>query len=333
MPSPALIFDTLNAYMNSACLRGAIELDLFTVIASGNKTAAAIASQVNAPERSTRILCDYLTVLGFLTKEGGEYGLTIDSATFLNRQSPAYMGTVAEFLVTVGQKTGAFDDIAALVRNGGTLMKDEGTVTADNPLWVNFAHNMAPLMAMPAEFIARSIGADAGEKWKVLDIAAGHGLFGLAIAKHNPNAQIVALDWAPVLEVAKENAAKAGATDRYSTIAGSAFDVDYGSGYDVVLLTNFLHHFDVPTNETLLRKVHESLAPGGRAVTAEFIPNEDRVTPRTDALFAMMMLGGTKGGDAYTFAEYDQMFRNAGFSRSEMRELTPLPNRIIVSYK
>jgi hypothetical protein len=100
-----------------------------------------------------------------------------------------------------------------------------------------------------------------------------------------------------------------------------------------VLLTNFLHHFDVATNETLLRKVYASLAPGGRAVTLEFVPNEDRVTPPMEASFSMMMLGTTAHGDAYTFAEYDAMFRNAGFARSEMRELSPLPQRVIVSYK
>jgi len=220
-----------------------------------------------------------------------------------------------------------------VVRKGGTIASDEGTVSPDNPLWVNFAHNMAPLMAMPAELIAKMIGADAAAPSKVLDIAAGHGLFGIAIAKHNANARIVAVDWAAVLEVAKENAQKAGVAARHSSIPGSAFEVDFGSGYDLALLTNFLHHFDVAANEGLLRKIHAAMAPGGRVVTAEFIPNEDRVSPPMDAMFAMMMLGGTAGGDAYTFSEYDRMFRNAGFARSEMRELSPLPNRVIVSYK
>ncbi len=136
-----------------------------------------------------------------------------------------------------------------------------------------------------------------------------------------------------MLQVAEENAQKAGVANRHSKLSGSAFDVDFGSGYNLVLITNFLHHFDVPTNEALLRKVHAALAPGGRAVTLEFIPNEDRVSPPSEATFAMMMLGTTAHGDAYTFAEYDRMFRNAGFARSEMHELSPLPQRVIVSYK
>jgi len=332
-PSPALIFDTLNAYQRTAALHAAIELDLFTAIAEGKKTAPNLASRIQASEKGTRVLCDFLVIGGFLTKQGNEYGLTGDSAVFLDRKSPAYMGTITDFLSKVGQETGAFNDVAAVVRKGGTLISDEGTVSPDNPIWVNFARTMAPLMFMPSEMIAKMIGADAGEKWKVLDIAAGHGLFGIAIAKQNPNAEIVALDWAAVLEVAKENAQKAGVAARYSTLPGSAFDEGFGSGYDIVLITNFLHHFDVATNETLLRKVYSSLSPGGRAVTLEFVPNEDRVTPPMEASFSMMMLGTTAHGDAYTFAEYDSMFRNAGFARSEMRELSPLPQRVIVSYK
>jgi ubiquinone/menaquinone biosynthesis C-methylase UbiE len=332
-PSPALIFDTLNAYQRTAALRAAIELDLFTAIAEGKKTAQEIASRIQASEKGTRVLSDYLVIAGFLTKQGSEYGLTGDSAIFLDRKSPAYMGTIADFLSKVGPETGAFDDLAAVVRKGGTVISDEGTVSPDNPIWVNFAQTMAPLMGPPSESIAKIVDADAGKKWKVLDIAAGHGLFGIAIAKHNPNAAIVALDWAAVLEVAKENAQKSGVAARYSTLAGSAFDVDFGSGYDIVLITNFLHHFDVPANERLLRKVYASLSPGGRAITLEFVPNEDRVTPPMEASFSMMMLGTTANGDAYTFAEYDAMFRNAGFARSEMHELSPLPQRVIVSYK
>ena len=109
--------------------------------------------------------------------------------------------------------------------------------------------------------------------------------------------------------------------------------MDYGEGYDIVLLTNFLHHFDAPTNETLLRKVHAALAEGGRAVTLEFVPNEDRVSPPGAAAFSMQMLGGTPSGDAYPFSEFERMFRNAGFARSELHQLPPSIQQVIISYK
>jgi 2-polyprenyl-3-methyl-5-hydroxy-6-metoxy-1,4-benzoquinol methylase len=330
-PSPAIIFETLNAHVRTSALRGAIELDLFTAIAEGNTSVQAIAKRIQASEKGTRVLCDFLAIGGLLTKQNQHYGLTIDSAAFLNRHSPAYMGSVSRFL-GVPQLTAGFSDLAAVVRKGGTL-HDEGTVEPENPIWVEFAHSMASMMRMPAELIAKIVAAEIPGDCKVLDIGAGHGLFGIAVAAHNPKAQIVAVDWAPVLAVADENAEKAGVAGRHSKIPGSAFDVEFGSGYNAILITNFLHHFDIPTNESLLRKVHAALAPGGMVVTLEFIPNEDRISPPTDASFSMMMLGSTPHGDAYTFREYDQMFRNAGFARNEMRELAPTPQRVIVSYK
>ncbi|HXM36992.1 MAG TPA: methyltransferase, partial [Pyrinomonadaceae bacterium] len=125
----------------------------------------------------------------------------------------------------------------------------------------------------------------------------------------------------------------AGVADRHGAIPGSAFDVDYGTGYDVILLTNFLHHFDPPTNEKLLRKVHAALANGGRAVTLEFVPNEDRISPPEAAGFSVMMLGSTPSGDAYTFAELERMASNAGFARSEIHSLPPTIQSVVISYK
>jgi ubiquinone/menaquinone biosynthesis C-methylase UbiE len=192
---------------------------------------------------------------------------------------------------------------------------------------------MAPMMAMPAQMLAKLVDPTADRKLKILDIAAGHGLFGINFATNNPQAEVTAVDWKAVLEVAKENAQKMGVADRYKTIEGSAFDVDFGAGYDLVLLTNFLHHFDPPTCETLLRKVHAALADGGRAVSLEFVPNEDRVTPPDSAGFSMMMLTGTPSGDAYTFPELERMAANAGFKRSTLHPLPPTFQQVVISEK
>jgi ubiquinone/menaquinone biosynthesis C-methylase UbiE len=328
-PSPEIVFDTLQAYQRSVALRGGIDLDLFTAIAEGNTSLSAIAKRIKASEKGSRVLCDYLTMIGFLVKQGGEYTLTPDSAAFLNRHSPGYMGTMANFLMSP-HVAGMLDDITAVIRHGGALPSENGALEPEHPMWVEFARSMAPMMQMPADLIAKMF---AGSKpMKVLDISAGHGVYGIAFAKHNPRAKVVGLDWANVLEVAKENANKAGVADRYSTIAGSAFEVDFGTGYDIVLIPNFLHHFDPATNEKVLRKVYAALAPAGIAVTPEFIPNEDRISPPRDAMFSMQMLG-TPAGDAYTYSELEKMFRNAGFARSELRELTPFPQRLVVSNK
>jgi ubiquinone/menaquinone biosynthesis C-methylase UbiE len=279
-----------------------------------------------------RILCDFLTIMEMLTKEGDRYALTLDSATFLDKRSPAYVGGATEFMCSPMLTDGA-KHMAEAVRRGGTVMENDGTIGPENPVWIKFARAMGALMALPAQLMAKLVDPKADRKLKILDIAAGHGLFGLAFASQNPQAEVTAVDWKAVLEVAKENAAKAGVSDRYQTIEGSAFDVEFGTGYDLVLLTNFLHHFDPPTCETLLLKVRAALAEGGRAVTLEFVPNEDRISPPDAAAFSVMMLTSTPSGDAYTFSELEQMFANAGFSRSTLHPLPPTIQQVVISEK
>jgi SAM-dependent methyltransferase len=330
-PNPALIFELLNGFQRSAAMKAAIELDIFTAVGEGNATPVHLAKRCGTTERGARILCDYLAIVGILTKKDGSYALTRDSAVFLDKRSPACIDSIAGF-IALPQTIDLFMGLTETLRSGGASLTGKGAVAPENPIWVEFARSMKPLMALPAMEIARMLGAESGETWKVLDVAAGHGIFGITLAAQNPKAEIFALDWPNVLTVAKENAEAAGVSSRHHLLPGSAFDVAMGSGYNIVLLTNFLHHFDVATNENLLRKVHAALAPGGRAVALEFVPNDDRVTPPAAAAFSMTMLGHTPAGDAYTFAEYQRMFKNAGFSSSEIRPL-PGPESVIISRK
>ena len=331
-PSPVLFFETVNAFQRTAAIKAAVELDLFTAVAEGADTPAALAARTQAAERGVRILADYLTVLGFLTKQRGRYALTPDTALFLDRRSPAYLGGGIEFLLSDGI-TAAFEDLTPAVRKGGTALPESGTLAPEHEVWVRFARAMRPMMAGPARALAELVLAGSTKPMKVLDVSASHGAFGLAFAAANPAARIVGLDWPNVLEVSKENARAAGVSDRYDTIAGSAFDVDLGGGYDVVLLPNFLHHFDVPTCEKLLRRLHPALNDGGRVATLEFIPDDDRVTPPMAAAFALTMLGTTPAGDAFTFAEYERMFNNAGYAGSELHDLPGTVQRAVISRK
>ena len=329
--SPESILEGLTSFRLSAALKTGIEIDLFTGIAEGKNTTAALATHCQAAERGVRILCDFLVINEFLTKDDGHYALSPNAAMFLDRRSPAYLGPMANFLAST-ENIDIFKDLTSAVRRGGAVFQPGGTVAPENPMWVEFARSMAPLMALPAELIAQGAGALKG-KVKVLDVAAGHGLFGIAIARHNPEAEIYAVDWPAVLEVARENAEKAGVAARHHAIPGSAFDVEFGEGYDAVMLTNFLHHFDPPTIEAFLRKVRAALADGGRAIALEFVPNEDRISPRVPASFSMIMLGTTPAGDAYTFSEFERMFTNAGFASVEIHPLPPTVQKVILGRK
>ena len=200
-------------------------------------------------------------------------------------------------------------------------------------MWMDFARAMEPMMAMSSKFMLELLGDDRGQEWKVLDIAASHGLFGINLLSKFKRARVVAVDWKNVLTVAQENAAKRGVSDRHTLLPGSAFEVDFGKDYDIAFITNFLHHFDKPTCESFMKKVCDSLKPGGRALTLEFVPNEDRVTPPMSAGFPLVMLASTPSGDAYTFAEYDAMLKKAGFRSNELHQVPNSPQQLIVSTK
>ena len=237
---------------------------------------------------------------------------------------------MADFLISPWSKKN-FEALAEAVRKGGTASTTGDHTKPNEELWINFARSMAPLTVPTAEFIAGLTAAREGKPSKILDIAAGHGMFGITVARRNLNAHIIAVDWPGVLEVAKENVRKFGVANRYSTKPGSAFEVEFGTGYDYVLLTNIFHHFDVPTCEKLMRRVQAALKPGGKAITLEFVPNEDRITPPTAAAFSLVMLAGTDSGDAYTFSQYEKMFGNAGFVRTILHPVPDMPNQVLVS--
>jgi 2-polyprenyl-3-methyl-5-hydroxy-6-metoxy-1,4-benzoquinol methylase len=330
-PSPALFFETINAYQKSSALKAALELDFFTAV-DGASTAAEIAGRCQASARGVRILADTLTILGFLHKDGDRYSLTPDSATFLSRHSPAYAGGAAQFLLSE-ELVSSFDSLADAVRKGGTAHSALGTLAPEHPVWVEFARGMAPLMIPPAEALAAVLPLYGTRPARVLDISASHGMYGIAFARRHPTSHLVALDWAPVLEVARANAEAAGVAERFSTIAGDAFEVDLGSEYDLVLVPNFLHHFAPPECIRFLRKVHAALRAGGQVAIVEFVPNADRITPPPVASFALVMLATTPAGDAYTFAEFDSMLRAAGFAEAEQHPLPPSVATAIVAAK
>jgi hypothetical protein len=334
--SPLFFFDNINAFQKSAALIAAIELDIFTTLlqahSSREQTAEALAAKIGASEKGIRILCDFLALNGMLLKHHSAsplawYEPTPDAAAFLDRRSPSALVHAPKFLAPPPLLAIA-DVLAASVRKGGTVT--EQVTNENDPRWVDFARGIAPLTAASAAPIAELVRQEGPQK--ILDIAASHGLFGIACLKANPGAQVVAVDGEAVLEVGAENAQKAGVADRWRKLPGDAFAVEFDGGYDVALITNFLHHFEPEVNETFLRKIHASLNDGGKIVLLEFVPNDDRISPPIPASFALIMLTQTAQGDAYTYRQLCAMLENAGFRHVERHD-PPTPQTIITAMK
>lgn len=329
-PSPQLFFETINAYQRTGALKAAVELGLFTEIGGAPATAGEIAERCKCPVRGVRILCDSLVIFGFLTKVEARYALTQDSAVFLDKNSPAYLGGSVQFFFAPGIAE-AFSDLATTVRTGRLHTSEHGTTSPDHPVWIEFARAMGPMMFPVAQGAAALVPLDPSRDTRILDISASHGVYGIAFAQRNPRAHLVALDWEAVLAVTEENAKASGIADRFSKIVGDAFKVELGSDYDVVLVPNFLHHFNIADCTRFLSRVYAALRPGGRVVIIEFVPNEDRVTPPPAAGFSLVMLGSTPEGDAYTFAEYQSMLVEAGFHDASLHALPPTAESAVIA--
>jgi 2-polyprenyl-3-methyl-5-hydroxy-6-metoxy-1,4-benzoquinol methylase len=329
--TPERILMTMNGYQRSAVLKAAIELEVFTAIGGGAKTAAQIAERCKAAERGIRILADYLVIEKFLTKNGNEYGLTEESAAFLDRKSQMYIGTVSEFLLSE-HSLSVLTTLTDSVRRGGRKQEDS-TLDPNDNFWVLFARGMMPMMFPMAQMLAGTVRLPQDRETKVLDIAASHGLYGIQVALANPKAKLFAVDWPVVLEYTAANAARFGVGERFKALPGSAFDVEFGGDYDLILVPNFLHHFDIATCEKFLTKCAANLRSGGQLAIVEFVPNEDRVSPPMAAAFSMTMLGNTASGDAYTESQYRSMLKKAGLKDVDLKPLAPMPETLVLATK
>jgi len=330
--SPALFFETLNAYQRTEALRAAIQLDLFSKIDAAGSDSPILAQQMGCSERGTRMLCDYLVIIGFLEKRDSIYIQTPTAAAFLDRRSPQCMSSAMDFLLAPNLIEG-FQKLSEAVRTGTTQMSTHGTMDPEHPVWERFAQSMGPMAALAAKLLAARVTLPKDRASRVLDVSASHGLYGIEVARHFPQAQITAVDWPAVVAVAAQNAATLQVADRFHALPGNVFDVDLGAEFDAILLPNFLHHFDAATCTTLLTKLCAATRPGGSIYVLEFIPNADRVSPPSAAMFALTMLATTKSGDAYTRVELESMLHAAGYRNCESYSLAPTIHDAIVAVK
>ena len=186
--SPDLFVDAVLGFQKTAAIKAALSLDLFTAIASEGGVADKVAARVNASPRGIRILCDYLTVHGFLEKRDEQYALTPSTATFLTTSSPAWMGSIVDFLASPQMLSNWLDDPVSYVRNGGAI--GQGSLAPDNPHWIKFARAMVPFVAPVTAAVVDEVRRWPMPPARVLDVAAGHGMFGIEVAKAFPGAHM-----------------------------------------------------------------------------------------------------------------------------------------------
>jgi len=315
-------------YAAPLILEAAVNWRVFDLLDQGPQTVGELAAQSGTSERGLTAILNALVGLEFLTRRGERYALTPESAAFLVSTKPAYHG--AFFRHMARQVLPHWLQLTESVRTGRPVVaaNDEGE---GQKFFAEFVEGLFPVSYKAAQVLGEHLGIPkAAAPLSVLDLAAGSGVWGIALAHQSPHVTIHAVDWPAVLEVTRTVAQRHGVGSRLRLVAGDLLEADFGAGHQVAILGHILHSEGRERSRQLLRKTFAALAPGGTIVISEFLPNDDRTGPPTPLFFAVNMLLHTTAGDAFTFAEIAEWLREAGFANPRLLE-APAPSPLVLA--
>lgn len=298
-------------YAPCLAIEVAVRHRVFDILDKGPRTVQQLAAETGASERGLTAILNLLVALQLLGRDSERYTLTPESATFLVSSKPTYHGTF--FAHISDDLLPRWLQLSEVVRTGKPTKK-VNVETEGAEFFAQFVESLFPLSFAAASKLGEHLGmAKASAPVSVLDIGAGSGVWGIALAKQSPQVRIRAVDWPNVLEVTKKIAQRHGVADRLATTPGDFSEADFGSGHQVATIGHILHSEGVERSKRLLKKVFKALAPGGVVAIQEFVPNDDRTGPPNALIFAVNMLVMTEAGDTFTFAEMSEWLKDAGF--------------------
>lgn len=310
-PSPERLLQFTWGYAPLLIIEAAISHGLFHALKDSALTLEELAARTGASQRGLRAILNALVGLELLTKEGARYALTQESAAFLIPGTSEYYGGL--FHHHVRQVLPAWMQLREVVQSGHPAFKPAGQA-GDQEHFARFVEALFVTSYQPAQNLGRHLGIPGLQSpTTVLDLGAGSGVWGIALAEQSPHVRVRAVDFPMVLEVTKRVAARHGVADRLDTVAGDLLEADFGSGHRVATIGQVLHSEGAERSRRLLAKTCQVLAPGGTVVISEFIPNDDRTGPRQPLIFAVNMLVHNEEGDTFTAPEITEWLREAGF--------------------
>jgi len=323
---PDELAETIRGFMPSRVLLSALELDVFTAVARSPSlpTAQVLASALRTDHRSTAILLDALVALGVLSKSDGVYANSAVAARYLVAGAKDDASTALRHNLSLWKTWSTLTDV---LRTGSPVDRAEMAARGDS--WtVPFIAAMHRNASLRAPLVVRAVGTEGVRT--LIDVGGGSGAFAIAFARASPTLRADVFDLATVVPIASGHIDAAGLSDRVRTRVGDLRRDDFGTGYDLALLSAICHMLGPDENRDLLRRVFAALSVGGRVVIQDFVMDPDRTSPRAGAMFAVNMLVGTHHGSTYSDAEYAAWLREAGFG--EVRRV-PLagPNELMVA--
>lgn len=325
--TPQRIMQFAWGYAAPLILESAIRSGVFDTLNESPKTLEEVHAATGASTRGLAAIMNALCGLEFLDRDSqGRYSLTPESDAFLVRSKPSFMGGL--ILHTSEQLIPKWLHLNEIVKTG----KPSAAVNeqdAGAEFFQQFVSDIFPMSYAPAQALAAELKLGSA---RVLDLAAGSGVWGIALAQSSPQVHVTAVDWPGVLPITQKTTARFGLQDRFTFVAGDLNSADFGSGYDVATLGHILHSEGEARSHSLLKKTFDALAPGGTIAIAEFLVNADRKGPVTGLFFAVNMLVNTDEGNTYSFEEISEWLSKAGFVNPRLLD-SPGPSPLILATK
>ncbi|MFN2540566.1 MAG: methyltransferase [Chthoniobacterales bacterium] len=319
------------AYSPPLTIGAAVENKVFDTLAGSAKTIEQVAQETGASTRGLRIIMNALVGLGLLKKDPHQkYSLTPESEAFLLSNQP---GTLAGFFGMV--RTHILPDwlqLSAAVKTGKPALAVNQESRGPEFFSV-LVENIIPMSYPAATTLGRSLKlAQTRQPSRVLDIAAGSGIWGIALAQQSPQIQVTAVDWSEMIPTTKRITQKFGVGAQFTYVGGDVLKADFGAGYDIATLGHILHTEGAERSRQLLRKVFRALRSRGTIAIAEWLVNDKRTEPLNGLMFAVNMLIHSEGGDTFSFNEIKSWLEDAGFKK--VRKLkAPGPSPLILATK
>ncbi len=330
-PTPERLQQFGFAYAPPLIISAAVNNKVFDSLQSGAKTVDQLKKETGASQRGLRAIMDSLVGLELLKKDRqSRYSLTRESQTFLLTDKPGalagFFGSILPVMISRWLR------LADIMRDGRPAVavnqETEGT-----EFFSQLVETIIPMSYAAARQLAEHLNvAKAKDGLRVIDLAAGSGIWGIALAQKSPGMRVTAVDWAGMIPTTKRITGKFGVRDRFDFIEGDLLEANFGNGYDIATLGHILHSEGEKRSQQLLKKVFRALKPSGTIAVAEWLVNDDRTKPLPSLMFAVQMLVNTEKGDTFSFNEIKKWLEDAGFKK--VRKLdAPGPSPLILATK